>query len=433
MFTYKDSWICFAGRPILSMQPAVPLFSSGCGGTRVSSPNDRGVRVHGHVRTVRYHGASHHLTSGEVCILLAAAGQPDGARLLLTQEGNACRVRVEGLPWDHNRITFFLAADGQEVFYPGGPLYADHSESEPAWTSGTHAIWANARNLYPVNGCYSSAGLCLSVEGETLARVAVSASTRAEGPQTALSVELWGSDNSLLLSVETDALAAKTALRTRTALRMGLPVPSESSLPMRGIRGGEGAVRGMATSAAGSMESALLVLEDWQGMKHTVIGGMSDCMWQADIGLYPHLPGLLADLKALGASCALPVLPIVNLDTEMFREAAVRGYCLVGRKGGIWQDRRREQVSAWLDLSQPRVVEWAAQQLRRIVAETGAEQIVARLDMPFSTEASAANADAVRLRNDWAARWHHVCRQALRELPGVRVHPDRIRNKAGRP
>ena len=442
MFTRKDSWICFADRPILSLEPGGALFSSGCGGTEVSSSTERGLRVHGRMRTIQYHAASHSLTANEVRILLAAAGQPDGARLLLTREGDACRIRVEGLPWDHNRVTCHLAVDGQDTFYPGGTLYGEDSEPEPAWTPGTHTVWANARNLYPVSGFYSKTGLSMSVEGGTLVRFTVPRSSRAANRPFTLGIELWGTDTPLILTVEADAQSARTALQTRTATRLDMPNPALALPTLQGVRGGDGAVHSAAASAAGSAGPGMLVPEDWQGMRHTVIGGMSDCMWQADTGLYPHLPRLCADLQALGVPCALPVLPVVNLDTEMFREAAVRGYCLVGKKGGIWQDKRREQVSAWLDLTQPRVVEWVGQQLQRIVAETGATNIIARMDMPFPVEASAANADAVTLRNEWAARWFLVCRQALQELPGVGVQPDRTlgirssrenRLKAGRP
>jgi alpha-glucosidase (family GH31 glycosyl hydrolase) len=167
-----------------------------------------------------------------------------------------------------------------------------------------------------------------------------------------------------------------------------------------------------------------VALADWQGMRHTLAGGMMDCAWAPDRTGYPHLSQLITDLRAMQVVSVLPVLPLVDMDSELFREAAVRGHCLVGPKGHVWEDQRRERTAAWLDLSRPQTVDWIAGQLRDLLDKTGAEALMARLDMPFPEQAAGEGGDAYLLRNGWGARWMRLCRDVLAEREIVRVFPD---------
>lgn len=168
-----------------------------------------------------------------------------------------------------------------------------------------------------------------------------------------------------------------------------------------------------------------VLIEDWQGMKQTLLGGMSDCTWQPDIQRYPRFGDFLRTLRAQGVEVTLPVFPFVDMDTEMYREAAVRGYCLVNRNGRIHEDRRRENPAAWLDLTNQKAVAWLGDRLRECADQLDVDGWMAQLDLPYPVEASAAEGDAIRLRNEWAARWYRVCRDAFSAKPALQVFPAR--------
>lgn len=430
MFTLKNSWICMDGRPVLSMERGNVLFSSGCGNHEVRCIRDGHVRPRGRARFVRYRVASHTVRPDEVRVLLESAGHPTGALLTLTGVADGCLMRVEGLPWDHNLVMFQIGIGAQEKVLACGDLYRNGQADvhKDALGSGQHFFWADARSPFPVNGFYTDKGFALSVEGDVLMKIGVRPAIRTEGTTHHMDVTLWGTGTAIHLSVSEDAATARNALRNRTAVRQQLPDPFASGPLLVSAQGGEKAIRTLVSTCqddAERMDSLrALVLEDWQGMRKTLIGGMPDCTWEADREQYPQLAALITALREQHVVCALPVLPCVDLDTEMFREAAVRSHCLVGPKGHIWEDKRRENAAAWLDLTRDRTLEWVAEQLTTLVDKTDTRVIVARLDLPFPCEASGVGGEAATLRNHWAARWYRVCRDALAPREDVLVLPD---------
>lgn len=412
MFSHQDDWILFNGKPILCVKSGHCLLESGCARTAMHSTRGGHARPKGHLRPIRHAAASCRIgpDGGRIVLASGRRGQTQGVVLRLDQLDGQCHIRVDGLPWDHNRIRIRFALPAREAFHPGG---------DGKMHAGQFVVWAESGNLAPVNGIWTDSGLWAAFRGHALTAWHTDAGRRRMDGPVVLCAESWDPTDTLVLGLEADGAAAAAALADYDTSTGGLHLAQREGRALPRVSGGVQAVR----SRMGQAPSPLIWIEDWQGMRRTLLSKTSDCSWRPDPDQYSGLAGLVRELEGQGVMAAIHVLPLVNLDTDLYREAVVRGYCLTGRNGRPYEDKTRENSVAWLDLTQPACVAWIQETLRTLAENLGVRGIVAQLDEPFPAGASAQGGDAIPLRNAWAARWHAVCLQAFDAAGGMRIFP----------
>ncbi len=410
MLSLQDDWISFHDTPLLYVKPGQCLFESGCGNTAMRK--GKGMRAFGRdrLRPVRHLAAACRTGPDGGRILLASGRrrQTLGVALRIEADDRVCRIRAEGLPWDHNRIRFRLSLPGGDVVHPGGA---------GVMQGRRYAVWADNGNPAPVNGIWTDSGIWAVLQSRSLAIWRMEAEDRAGGGHACLCVESWDPVDMLVVGLADGGPSAEAFLMAWDAANNGLTGELTRG---RGVPVASGGLQAIRRQVA-STPSPLLWIEDWQGMRRTLLSKTSNCSWRSDPDLYGGLPGLVRELAEQGIQAAIHVMPLLNLDSELCREAVVRGYCLVGRNGRCFEDRTRENPVVWLDLTQPACAAWLQETMRTLAAELGVRAVVAHLDEPFPVGASAQGGDAITLRNGWAGRWLAVCRQAFGEDPGMQV------------
>jgi hypothetical protein len=396
MFSRNASWICMDERPLIAVGKGTTIFSSGCGTHAVRSRRGKQVSVRDKTRYTHYRAGNCSVLPDEVRVPLLHRGQPSGAHMLLSRSAAGCVIRVEGLPWDHNHVVFHLALQAQERLFPHGDLYRVATEAA--------ILWADVDKPYPVMGCHTGDGLALSVSPAVFAQFRPT-QPNPEWGSARLEVRGWHAQAELRLSQHPSAAAACDALRRAHAMHQELPNPTQAMPSILAAQGGETAVleqigvlashadgahadgtqtdgtRADGTQAEGPEGTPAdvaavplhVALVDWQGMRHTLAGGMMDCAWEPDRTGYPHLSQLITDLRAMQVVSVLPVLPLVDMDSELFGRRLCGGIAWWGPRaclGGSAQGK----TAAWLDLSRPQTVEWIAGQLRELLDKTSAKR-----------------------------------------------------------
>ncbi len=434
MLSLQGDWICFQNRPLVSVNPRKKVLSSGCGQTRVSSVGGEHPFLRDRIRFIQYRPISHWISETAARVVLHGGQQGTILHLSCTQED--CRIHLDGLPWDHNHLVFHIAHKTEEACFGGFDRFHVPSIKEAqagafAWQAGSQTIWARAGHLAPLNGYCTSGGFWLKVLSPALTKFRI----REGKPDTAgiseNTIEVWDASASLHVGLGCGFEAGFHSLAGEGAMFFSAPDrPEIRELPGRPsiwnssgspipfpvmISGGVAACEKKASDLPTEIRRRMLVIEDWQGMKRTLLSATPNCSWKADPEQYHRLADLVSRLQASGHRCGCNVLPFVNLDSEMHREASVRGYCLMARNGHEYEDRVRENPVAWIDLTQPNAVSWMQEQMRLLADTYHFTGFLAAMDEPFPVKAAAASGNVLTLRNDWALRWYDACRLAFEE------------------
>ena len=443
MLSLQGDWICFRNRPLVSVNPRKKVLSSGCGQTRVSSSGAEHPFLRDRTHLCHYRPISHWVSETAARVVLQGGQQGTILHLSCTQDD--CRIHMDGLPWDHNHLVFHLAHKTEETCFGGFDRYrmpniVAAQTGMFVWQAGGHTIWAHAGHLAPLNGYCTSGGFWLEVLSPALTRFRMEEGKPDLAGILENTIEVWDASASLRIGLGCcfeegfHGLAGEGATFfsapdhqeiRKPPDRSGIPLSFSDpvQVPFR-ISGGVAACEKKVSGLKAEDEWRMLVIEDWQGMKRTLLSATPNCSWKADPELYHRLADLVGRLQASGHRCGCNVLPFVNLDSEMHREASVRGYCLMARNGHEYEDRVRENPVAWIDLTQPRAVSWMQEQIRILADTYHFTVFLAAMDVPFPVKAAAASGNALTLRNGWAFRWYDACRLAFEEDSGIKVLPD---------
>ncbi len=347
MFTLQDGWIRFGNRPLISIDPRRRVASSGCGTTAFSDSDTAQPRMRDRIRLVQYRPASHWVSETAARVVLQGSRPARGLHAMqglilhLTLELDTCVIRLDGLPWDHNRIVFHIAQPVEETVMGGYSLLGDSGRPQvgESWNTGSHYCWASRGHMHPVSGYVTSGGFWLRSESPALAGFHRVDGKTEPGNLSEYRIEIWDAKAALRLGLQPDEAAARFCL-----LHASNPVSAIQ--PIAKLSGGGDACEKKVTAIMADNSHPLLFIEDWQGMRRTLLSATSGCTWSPDPEQYHRFPELIGRLHDKGFSCALNFLPFVNMDSELFREAAVRGYCLTARNGHVYEDRVRENPVA---------------------------------------------------------------------------------------
>ncbi len=452
MFSQKDGWIRFQERPLICVDPQHRIASSGCGHTEFSDSNAAQPRMKDRIRFTHYKPASHWVSETAARVVLQGSHTSQGVILHLAMDGDACTLRLDGLPWDHNRIIYHIAQPNEENVEGGfSTLQASKTGwNGETWSSGTRIVWAVRGRMHPVSGYCTTGGFWLRSESPSLVRFHIKDGKPGMDGMTENRMEIWDARAILRVGLAANGESAKTCLLDRSPHASPAIAEQKADMAKRMVQSGENRPMAVLESAAGLSavypdflklsggidicektaaklasegRCPLLVLEDWQGMRRTLVSATSGCSWRPDPEQYHRLPELVVKLRTRGFSCALNILPYLDMDSELFREAAVRGYCLTARNGRIHEDKVRENAVAWIDLTQPKAVAWIQEQMRSLVEAQGVDALVAEVDMPFPAKASAQGGTVAELRNRWATWWLDACLAAFEPTSGICVVP----------
>lgn len=436
MLSLQGDWICFRDRPLISVNPQKKVLSSGCGQTHVLASGGSHPRLKDLIRFTHYRPVSHWLSDTSARVVLQGGDQDQTIILRLACGTEDCRMGVDGLPWDHNRLVFHLAHKPEENCFGGldrysRPFSAKSEMERFAWQKGIHAIWANTTHTSPLNGFCTSGGFWVTVLSPALTRFRIADGKPDHAGVSENIIEVWDVSAVLRIGREPDfergfkRLAGEgTDLFPKSGPTV-VPVPPDEKEPVIiRLSGGAAACEKKASGLNPDGARRMLVIEDWQGMKRTLLSSTPNCSWKADPDQYHRLSDLVGGLQSAGHLVGCNVLPFVNLDTELHREASVRGYCLLAQTGHEYEDRARENPVAWIDLTQPKAVDWIQEQIRLLVQTFRIKGILAVMDTPFPRNAAAVGGNVLTLRNQWFQLWFDACRSAFDQDSTVLVLPD---------
>ncbi len=413
MFRLEGDLVRFFDRPVLSVRSDQIVFSSGCGRTSMKDVGAAKFRMRERIHYTHYRIFSRQIHDAVVRIVLKSQNGNHGAVLMLEADGANFHMRVEGLPWDHNRLRFHWLMEAEEI--PAG------GRDVSSWKPGTHVVWAQRGNLRPLAGFYTDKGFWLSIDSGALARFHWHPSTSNEPGM--MCVETWDSGARIVGGLAASAVMARKALFSLNQ-RTNQPLLDEFAEQVMVIVDGEQEARDRAATLVKEMQSAVIILADWQGMKRSPFSQASYSTWSADIRRYKNLRELVGTLRNADFSCGCTVLPLIDVGNEHHRDAVVRDYCLLGKNGRTLEDTTREETAVWVDLTNPQAVEWIQQEMRGLVERYGFDILIAQLDAPFPAAGSARGGGAIALRNTWEERWNRICREAFVDKAGIRVFPN---------
>lgn len=435
MLSLQGEWICFRNRPLICVNTHKRILSSGCGQTHILSSGGEHPRLRDLIRLTHYRPVSHWVSESAARVVLQGGHQDQGTILHLTSGHEDCLLRIDGLPWDHNRLVFHLAHLPAETTYGGFDRFSapDAGEGELGkctWPDGLHTIWANSGHMAPLTGYLTSGGFWLSVRSGALSRFRINDGKLDAAGISENTLEVWDASATLRMGLATGLESGFHCLMEDAQDSLAAPVGSHSMMhpvhpapvPVM-MSGGSEACEKKASEPAPAGMKRMLVIEDWQGLKRTLLSSTPNCSWRSDPDRYNHLADLVGRLQASGHLCACNVLPYVNLESEMHREASVRGYCLMAQNGHEYEDHFRENPVVWIDLTQPKAVAWMQEQIRLLVQTYKFSGFLSTVDVPFPVKAAAANGNALTLRNRWASLWFEVCLNAFEQDSAIVVLP----------
>lgn len=468
MFSIVNELLHYKGKPLMALRKGYKILASGCGNTSTKSTAKGLSHVFGRGSTTYYSILNHLVSPERVVISLADLRGMKSILIRLTIEGDVCKLQVEGIPWDHNRIILLFLFEKCEITYPASGSELTDKQTDVEWKRGAHPIWATASSPSPLNGFYMDSGFWLYCLSDTLTIYDYKAKgiegfmhRRDEEKLSTFKLEVWDPAAKIVFGLSSgNSNEARQMLLSEAKAQCygGNPTENAGKIDMDTadyapfcVSGGndsvlkaaenklkevrehglreihkDGSERELRDTNKGGFEHVLkfidknewarlcAIVEDWQGMHKTLLSQTINCSWRADYTLYQDFRATVESLRKINVLCAICVYPYLNVDSELSQEAVVRGYCLKDRQGRSWEDKERENTVLWLDLTNPMAIEWIKDLLRKLAEDYGVGAVVARLDKPFPDKAYAIGGDAIHLRNGWLVRWRKLCHETFK-------------------
>ena len=156
--------------------------------------------------------------------------------------------------------------------------------------------------------------------------------------------------------------------------------------------------------------------QDWCGARFTQFGRQVMWNWQWDENLYPGLPELIKEWKALGIRFLGYINPFIAIEGELYKYASEHGYCVKDRKGGDYMATTTTFPAAMVDLTNPEAYRWYKKIIRENMIGFGLDGWMADFGEYMPVDAALHDSgDNVKTHNGWPARWARLNREALEE------------------
>jgi len=186
-----------------------------------------------------------------------------------------------------------------------------------------------------------------------------------------------------------------------------------------GAQGGQDAILAEANLLRSEdIPAGVLWVQDWTGPKPGLLGG-SDLhyRWEVDPDHYPDLPGLIAQVGALGFRWLGYANPFVDVNLQHFAPMSQQGLLILNPQGEPYTFFGPNATSALPDLSNPMAREFVKDFLRKMVTDFVMDGWMSDFGEWTPLDAVYADgSDPVAFHNRYPTEWHRLWREVMDEL-----------------
>lgn len=191
-----------------------------------------------------------------------------------------------------------------------------------------------------------------------------------------------------------------------------------------GLMGGSAVVRKMwAQLKAHDTPIAAFWLQDWQGVRQTLIGTRLWWNWQLDRSLYPDWEQLVADFKQSEIATLGYINPFLSDTTSrggqarnFYAEAKAKGYLVQKANGAPYEIDSSGISGTLIDLTNPDAFRWYKSIIKDQLIGIGLKGWMADFGEGLPFDAKIAMGKASEVHNRYPELWAEANQQAIEEL-----------------
>jgi alpha-glucosidase len=167
---------------------------------------------------------------------------------------------------------------------------------------------------------------------------------------------------------------------------------------------------------------AAVWVEDWCGLRDTILGSRMWWNWDVDRGRYPDWETMVAELDAEGVGVLAYINPYVtdasektDLDRHLFAEARDTGFLVLDNAGEIfWMDQAGFDAAV-LDLTNPDAALWMQGVIEDLI-DTGVRGWMADFAEGLPLDVQLQNGLPTTEHNRWPEYWAQINHNALESM-----------------
>ncbi|MBQ4473630.1 MAG: alpha-glucosidase [Lachnospiraceae bacterium] len=156
--------------------------------------------------------------------------------------------------------------------------------------------------------------------------------------------------------------------------------------------------------------------QDWCGCSRTGFGYQVMWSWKWDEELYPGLDEKIAEWKEEGIRFLGYINPFMALESDLYREASQKGYCVRDREGKDYLVKITTFPAAMIDFTNPDAYRWYKEVIKTNMIGLGLSGWMADFGEYLPVDCVLYDgSDPYQVHNEWPAIWAKCNREAVEE------------------